>query len=186
MEAAKHNVFSQQTIGGKTLWQMTLHNERAFANCMSPSGREDEIFRQYIWMRCQKVAQAILPQNPLVQLSVRVCPRAYTHFLKVLDQTQPLEAGQEPLAFLGTRGRWTRCIPATSSSGAGKQVVGEKVLEEMEVLEDEGFHNAMIDQRGDTKNTYKISLFDACRILVVCFLLCGRVAEKIYNVTCIC
>ena len=140
------------------LEQMTLHNQRAFANRMSPSRRKDEFFMQYIWMTCQKVTQVILPHNPWVQVSVCVCPRAYTHLLTVLDKTQHVEAGQEPLAFLGTRGRWTRCISATSSSGAGKQVVGEQVLEEMEVMEDDGFLHAMMDQRGDTKNTYKVSV----------------------------
>jgi len=135
------------------LEQMTLHNQRAFANRMSPSRRKDEFFMQYIWMTCQKVTLVTLTHNPLVQVSVRVYPRAYTHLLKVLDQTQPVEAGQEPIVFLGMRGKWTRCIPATSSSGAGKQVVGEQVLEEMEVLEDKGLQHAMMDQRGDTKST---------------------------------
>jgi len=78
--------------------------------------------------------------------------------LKVLDTTQPVRTGQEPLGAFGTRGRWTRCITTTSSSGAGKQVVGEQILEELEVLEDEGFQHAMLDQRGDTKNTYKVSV----------------------------
>ena len=137
---------------------MTLHNERAFTNRMSPSGRKDDIFMQYVWMTCQKVTQVILPHNQLVQVSVRVCLRAYTHLLKVLDQTQPVEAGQEPIAFLGLRGKWTKCIPATYCLGAGKQDVGEQVLEEMEVLEDEGFQHAMMDQRGDTKNTYKVTV----------------------------
>jgi len=104
-----------------------------------------------------------------VPVSVRVCPRAYTHSLKVLDQTQPVEPGQEPLSFLGMRGRWTKCIPATSSSGAGKQVVGEQVLEEMEVMEDEGLQHAMVDQRGDTKHTYKVCWSLAKFLLCVFF-----------------
>jgi len=89
-------------------------------------------------MTCQKVSQVILPHNLLVLVSVRVCPCAYTQSIKIVEQTQPeVEAGQEPLRFLGTRGKWTQCIPATSSSDAGKQVVEEQGLEEMEVLEDE-------------------------------------------------
>ena len=109
-------------------------------------------------MTCQKVSQVILPHNQLVLVSVRVCPRAYTQSLKILDLTQPVEPGQETVIFLGLRGKWTMCIPATSSSGAGKQVVGEQVLEEMEVLEDEGCQHAMMDQRGDTEYTYKVSV----------------------------
>ena len=38
------------------------------------------------------------------------------------------------------------------------QVVEEQVLEEMEVLEDEDFQYTMMDQRGDTKYTYKVSV----------------------------
>jgi len=69
-----------------------------------------------------------------------------------------VKASQEPSGAFGTRGRWTRCIHATSSSSASKQVVGEEILEEMEVLEDEHFTQAMLDQRGDTQNTYKVSV----------------------------
>ena len=32
MEIAKHNVFAQQTVWGKTLEQMTRHNERVLDN----------------------------------------------------------------------------------------------------------------------------------------------------------
>jgi len=56
MEASKHDVFAQQTIGGKTLLAMTLHNEQAFANRMSPSGRLDKVFMQYAWLTCQQVS----------------------------------------------------------------------------------------------------------------------------------
>jgi len=62
----------------------------------------------YVWMTCQQVSQVILSHNSLVQVSVRVCPRAYTHLLKVLDTTQPVRAGQEPLGAFGTRGRLGR------------------------------------------------------------------------------
>jgi len=96
--------------------------------------------------------------NLLVQESVRVCSNAYTHLLKVLDKTQPVKGGQEPLRAFGTQGKWTRCITATASLGAGKQVVGEQILEEMEVLEDEGFQHAMLDQHCDTQNKYKVSV----------------------------
>jgi len=95
--------------------------------------------------------------NLLVQESVRVCSNAYTHLLKVLDKTQPVKGGQEPLRASGTRGKWTKCIKATSSSSASKQVVGEEI-EEMEVLEDEGFQHAMLDQHCDTQNKYKVSV----------------------------
>ena len=108
MEIAKHNVFAQQTVGGKTLEQMTMHNERASDNRMSQSARKDTIFMSYVWMTCQQVSQVILSHNPLVQVSVRVCPRAYTHLLKVLDTTQPVRAGQEPLGAFGTRGQLGR------------------------------------------------------------------------------
>jgi len=47
MEVAKHNVFAQRTVGYKTLLEMSLHNERAFANRMSPSGRQEKVFIQY-------------------------------------------------------------------------------------------------------------------------------------------
>jgi len=67
-----------------------------------------------------------------------------------------VQAGQEPLAFLGMRGRWTQCIPATSSSDAGKQVMEEQGQEEMEVLEDEELQHTLTDQRGNTKYTYKL------------------------------
>jgi len=56
MEVSKHDVFAQQTIGGKTLLAMTLHNEQAFANRMSPSGRLDKVFMQYAWLTCQQVS----------------------------------------------------------------------------------------------------------------------------------
>jgi len=157
MAIAKHNVFAQQTVGGKTLEQMTRHNERAFANRMSPSAPTDLIYMPYVWITCQEVSQVILSHNPLVQVSVRVCSSAYTHLLKVLCKTQPVNAGHEPFRAFGTRGRWTRCINATSSLSASKQVVGEEILEEMEVLEDEPFQQAMLDQPGDTQNTYKVS-----------------------------
>jgi len=52
--------------------------------------------------------------------------------------------------------KWTKCIKATFSSSASKQVVGEEI-EEMEVLEDENFKQAMLGQRGDTQYTYKVS-----------------------------
>jgi len=99
-----------------------------------------------------------MSHNPLVHVSMRAGPSAYTHLLKLLDKTQPVKAGQEPLGAFGTRARWTRCITATSSSGAGKHVVGEQILEELEVLEDEGFQRAMLDHRGDTKNKNKVSV----------------------------
>jgi len=35
MEAAKHNVFAQQTIGGKTLLEMTRHDEQAVSVCVA-------------------------------------------------------------------------------------------------------------------------------------------------------
>ena len=114
---------------------------------------------QYAWMTCQKVSQVILPHNLLVPASVRVCPCAYTQSITIVEKTQPeVEAGQEPLSFLCTRGKWTQCIPATSSSDAGKQVVEEQGLKEMEVLEDEEFQHTLKDQRGDTKYTYKVSV----------------------------
>jgi len=127
MAIAKHKVFAQPTVGGKTLEQMTRHNERAFDHRTSPSAPTDKIYMPYVWITCQEVSQVILSHNLLVQVSVRVCSSAYTHLIKVLDKTQPVKAGQEPLGAFGTRGRWTRCITATSSSSAGKQVVGEQI-----------------------------------------------------------
>jgi len=137
---------------------MTRHNERAFDNRTSPLAPTDKIYMPYAWITCQEVNQVILSHNLSVQVSVRVCSSAYTHLSKVLDKTQPVKAGKEPLGAFGTRGRWTRCITATSSSCAAKQVAGEQILEEMEVLEDEGFQHAILDQRGDTQNTYKVSV----------------------------
>jgi len=46
MEEATPAVFAQQTIGGKTLQEMTLHNEQAFANRMYR--RQDKIFMKYL------------------------------------------------------------------------------------------------------------------------------------------
>jgi len=157
MEVAKHDVFAQQTIGGKTLLERTLHNEQAFANRMSPSGRQDKVFMKYAWLTCQQVSQVIMPHNLMVTVSVCVCTHACTQYLHIVDQTQTAKAGEEPLSFLGTRGRWTKSIPATSTSGADKQVVEELVME-MEILEDEVNMHAMKDQRGDTKYTYKVSV----------------------------
>jgi len=66
MEIAKHDVFAQQTIGGKTLLEMTIHNEQAVANRMSPSGRQDKFFMSHAWLTCQQVSQVIMPHNPMV------------------------------------------------------------------------------------------------------------------------
>jgi len=60
MEIAKHTVFAQQTVGSKTLEQMTMHNERAFDNRLSQSAPTDTIFMSYVWMTCQQVSQVIL------------------------------------------------------------------------------------------------------------------------------
>jgi len=78
---------------------MTRHNERAFDrdNRTSPSAPTDKIYMQYVWISCQEVSQVILSHNPSVLVSVRVCSSAYTHLLKVLNKTQPVKAGQEPL-----------------------------------------------------------------------------------------
>jgi len=108
MEEAKHDVFAQQTIGGKTLQEMTLHNEQAFANRMLPSGRQDKVFMIYAWMTCQQVSQVIMPHNPMVTVSVCVCTHAYTQYLHIVEQTQTAKAGEEPLSFLGLRGKWTK------------------------------------------------------------------------------
>jgi len=94
----------------------------------------------------------------MVTVSARACPRECTQYLQIVDRTHTAKAGEEPLSFLGMRGKWTKSIPATSASGADKQVVEEQVMEEMEVLEDEVCMHAMMDQRGDTKYTYKVSV----------------------------
>ena len=72
MEAAKHDVFAHQTIGGKTLLEMTRHNEQAFANRLSPSGCLDKFFMPYAWLTCQQVSPVIVSHNPMVTLSVCV------------------------------------------------------------------------------------------------------------------
>jgi len=119
----------------------------------------------------------------MVTVSVCVYTHAYTQYLHIVDQTQTAKAGEEPLSFLGTRGRWTKSIPATSASGADKEVVEEKVTE-MEVLEDEVDILVMQDQRGDTKYTYKVSV-GALQKSCCVFSVWGCVTE-IYNVTCTC
>jgi len=139
------------------LTNLTLHNEQAFANRMSPSGCQDKVFMKYAWLTCQQVSQVIMPHNPMVTVSVCVCTHACTQYLHIVDQTQTAKAGEEPLRFLGTRGRWTKSISATSTSGADKQVV-EELVTEMEILEDEVDMHAVQDQRGDTKYTYKVSV----------------------------
>jgi len=78
MEAEKHHVFAIQTIRGKTLLEMTQHNEKVFANRMSPSGRQDHVFMPYAFMTCQYVSPVILPHIPEVTVSVCVCTHAYT------------------------------------------------------------------------------------------------------------
>jgi len=75
MEAAKHHVFAVQTIGGKTLLEMTQHNEKVFANRKLPSGRLDHVFMPYAFMTCQRVSPVIMPRIPEVTVSVCV----YTH-----------------------------------------------------------------------------------------------------------
>jgi len=80
MEVAKHDIFSQQTIGGKTLLEMTLHNEQAFANRMSPSGRQDKVFVKYAWMTCHQVSPVIMSHNPMVTVNVYVCTLACTQY----------------------------------------------------------------------------------------------------------
>ena len=49
-------MFAQQSVGGKTLEQMTMHNERAFDNRMSQLASTDTIFMPYVWMTCQQVS----------------------------------------------------------------------------------------------------------------------------------
>jgi len=123
MEAAKHHVFAVLTIGGKTLLEMTQHSEKVFANRESPSGRLDSVIMPYAFMTCQRVSPVIMPHIPEVTVSVCVCTHACPQQLYIVDQTQTAKAGEEPVAFLGVRGRWTKIIPATSASGAANQVM---------------------------------------------------------------
>jgi len=103
--------------------------------------------------------QTTHPATQSVGASECACLSTCLHtFLKSFGHNTAVKADQEPVGAFGTRGRWTRRIPATSSSGVGKQVMGEQVLEELEVLEDEGFQHAMMDQHGSTKYPYKVSV----------------------------
>jgi hypothetical protein len=56
MAIAKHTVFAEQTVGGKTLDKMTMHNERLFDNHTSPSAPTDVIYMPYAWITCQTVS----------------------------------------------------------------------------------------------------------------------------------
>jgi len=78
MEAAKHYVFAIQTIGGKTLLEMTQHNEKVFANRESPSGRLDFVYMPYAFMTCQHISAVIMSRIPEVTESACVCTHAYT------------------------------------------------------------------------------------------------------------
>jgi len=75
---------------------MTLHNEPAFANRMSPSVRQEKVFMQYIWMTCQKVSQVILPHNPC-------CARKMDHV-----HSCNIFFGRRQAGRGGTRKKW-RC-----------------------------------------------------------------------------
>jgi len=136
---------------------MTRHNQEALANRLSPSGRLDFFYMIYAWITCQRVSAVIMPHNPMVTVSAWVCTRACTQYWHIVDQTQTVKAGEEPLGFLGMRGRWIKIIPATSAPGADKKVMKDQVFD-IEILEDEVDLPAMKDQRGDTKYTYKVSI----------------------------
>jgi len=69
MEAAKHDVFAQQKIGGLTLLEMTRHNQEAFENRLSPSGHLAFFYMIYAWITCQRVSAVIMPHNPIVTVS---------------------------------------------------------------------------------------------------------------------
>jgi len=69
MEAAKHDVFAQQKIGGLTLLEMTRHNDESLANRQSPSGPMDFFYMIYAWITCQRVSAVIMPHNPMVTVS---------------------------------------------------------------------------------------------------------------------
>jgi len=62
MEIANHNVFAQQTVRGKTLEQMTMHNERAFDNRMSQSAQGHNLH-----VICMDDVSAGQPGNPVTQ-----------------------------------------------------------------------------------------------------------------------
>jgi len=66
MEAAKHHVFAIHTIGGKTLLEMTQHNQKVFANRELPSGSLDIIYMAYAFMTCQHISPVMLPHIPEV------------------------------------------------------------------------------------------------------------------------
>ena len=61
--------FAQQKIGGLTLMEMTLHNEEALANRMSPLGHLACFYMIYAWITCQRVSAVIKPHNPFVTVS---------------------------------------------------------------------------------------------------------------------
>ena len=69
MEAAKHYVFSILTIGGKTLLEMTQHNEKVFANRELPSGCLDTVYMPYAFMTCQTVSPVMLSHIAEVTVS---------------------------------------------------------------------------------------------------------------------
>ena len=69
MEASKHDVFAQQTIGGLTLLEMTRHNKEAFANRLSPPEHLAFFYMIYAWITCQRVSAVIMPHNPIVTVS---------------------------------------------------------------------------------------------------------------------
>ena len=78
MEAAKYHVFAIQTIGGKTLLEMTQHNAKVFANRESPSGSLDQVYMPYAWMTCPKVSPVMLPHMPEVTVGACVCTHLCT------------------------------------------------------------------------------------------------------------
>ena len=80
MEAAKLDVFEQQTIGGLTLLEMTRHNKKAFDNRLSPLGHLAFYYMIYAWITCQRVSAVLLPHNLIVTVSACVGPRACTQY----------------------------------------------------------------------------------------------------------
>jgi len=76
MEAAKHHVFAIQTIGGKTLLEMTRHNQSVFDNRESPGGHMRCVYMTYVWITCQHVSPVIMPHIPEMTENARVCTHA--------------------------------------------------------------------------------------------------------------